>query len=268
LRRGINEVKKVAMRNDINREIQPYFSKKIWGGSFISKHYSLNSKEPIGEAFLVSTLLNHESSVNHIPLSVVLDSELSFLIKFIDAVENLSIQVHPNDEWANKLERSVGKTECWLVYDAKEGAGVYHGFKEGQNFDSMMRKINEGENASDSLNFIPVKKGDFIAVPAGTIHAIGAGVQILEFQQSSGITYRIWDWGREGREIHLDKARVVTTETNYPEILNFSNFENDHLFFSHSDFELVKSDDKTILCRSNLVPYKALVQVENLSVRI
>jgi mannose-6-phosphate isomerase len=248
--------------------ISPYFSKKPWGGSFLSNLYSLDSNEPIGEAFLVSTLENQECEINHVPLSKIINVKLPYLIKIIDAAENLSVQVHPNDEWARQLEKSVGKTECWLIYDVQEGAGVYYGFKEGQDFDSMMTKIKNGENASDSLNFISVKKGDFISVPAGTVHAIGAGVQILEFQQSSGITYRIWDWGREGRELHLEKAKLVTTETKLPDIINFSEIQNGDIFFQHSDFELIKKNIHNITCRSSVVSLDAIVNVDNLTIEM
>lgn len=237
--------------------IEPYFSLKPWGGDFIATLFNRPVEPKIGEAYLVSTLKDGESTVAGETLSKVLGAELPFIIKIIDAADHLSIQVHPNDAWAKKLENSLGKTECWLVLDAAPGSGVYYGFKDGHSFQSMMDLIHAGENASAALNFIPVKTGDFIEVPAGTIHAIGAGVRILEFQQMSGITYRIWDWGREGRELHLEKAKLVTDDVpRLPVIRRFSEIQTGDQFFHHEDFLLKKLDAKTIQCNSFAVDVK------------
>jgi len=248
-----------------NMKMFPFLVEKPWGGQFISKTFNYSPIRTLGEAFLVSTLINNESMIGNQELSRSIKVKLPYLIKVIDAADNLSIQVHPNDYWAGILEKSVGKTECWLVLDADEGAGVYYGFKEGMTFDQMMTAINNGEDASTYLNFIPAKPGDFISVPAGTIHAIGKGVRILEFQQSSGITYRIWDWGREGRELHLDKARKVTnSEVKLPNIFPFELIEVGRVFFEHNDFILKKKSSDSIECYSTKVDVKFEINAKTL----
>ena len=247
----------------------PFLVEKPWGGQFISKTFNYSTMRTLGEAFLVSTLSNNESMVEDQELSQSIKVKLPYLIKIIDAADSLSIQVHPNDYWAEIFESSVGKTECWLVLDVDEGAGVYYGFKEGRSFDQMMAAIKNGEDASAYLNFIPVKPGDFICVPAGTIHAIGKGVRILEFQQSSGITYRIWDWGREGRELHLDKARKVTnSEVKLPNIFPFELIEVGRVFFEHDDFILKKKSNDSIECYSTKVDVKFEIHVKTLECKI
>ncbi len=249
--------------------IRPFFSSKPWGGEYISKLYNLDPSFILGEAFIVSTLANCEATVEGKNLSEHLQENLPYVIKVIDANENLSIQVHPNDEWAHKLEGSVGKTECWFVLDAGPGAGVYYGFKEGHNFETLMESIKNGENASSCLNFVQIKRGDFIVVPAGTIHAIGADVKILEFQQSSGITYRIWDWGREGRELHLEKAKLVTTnEAKFPDVKKYQEFDPSSVFFNHNDFNLQKVNEHLIVCFSDKGHTSFQVNVETLSCEI
>jgi mannose-6-phosphate isomerase len=233
-------------------QLIPFFVEKPWGGDFISKVFELNSKTKLGEAFIVSTLINSESMINGKSLTSHLGSPLPYLIKIIDASDNLSVQVHPNDEWAAILEKSVGKSECWLVLEAEEGSGIYYGFKEGSSFQDMETLISNNKQACEAMNFVPVQRGDFINVPAGTIHAIGKGIRILEFQQASGITYRIWDWGREGRELHLEKARKVTNpNVNMPSIFKFQNIKQNNQFFIHDDFCLTKTSSSGIKCSSN-----------------
>ena len=132
------------------------------------------------------------------------------LVKIIQADDKLSIQVHPDDEKAVELEGkgSRGKTECWYVLDAKEDAKLVYGIKEGVGNDVLAKAITDN-NLEDYLEIVPVKKGDFIYIPAGTVHAIGAGLRLLEVQQSCDITYRLYDWGR-GREVHIEKGLAVT----------------------------------------------------------
>ena len=121
----------------------------------------------------------------------------------------LSIQVHPDDEWAVKLEGkgNRGKTECWYVLDAAADAKVVYGIKEGFSNEVLAKAITENK-LEDYLELVPVKKGDFIYIPAGTVHAIGSGLRLLEVQQSCDLTYRLYDWGR-GREVHIEKGLAV-----------------------------------------------------------
>ena len=135
------------------------------------------------------------------------------LVKFIDARENLSVQVHPDDDYALENEKEGGKNEMWIVADAGEGAGVYIGFRRGVSRGEVRERAADG-TILELLNFIPTKPGDVFFIPAGTVHAIGAGNLICEIQQSSNTTYRLYDYGRKDsfgkpRELHLEKALDV-----------------------------------------------------------
>ena len=135
------------------------------------------------------------------------------LIKLIDAAGPLSVQVHPDDAYAREFEHSLGKSEMWLVLDASEGAGIYYGFKRETSL-AEMRAAIENNTLTELLNWVPAKTGDCFFIPAGTVHAIGAGLMVAEVQQSSNLTYRVYDYGRVGadgrpRELHIDKALAV-----------------------------------------------------------
>ena len=141
------------------------------------------------------------------------------LIKFIDAKSNLSVQVHPSDDYALAHENSFGKTEMWYIVEAEEGAGIYLGFSRDVTAEEYERAIREN-TLTDLLRFYPVKAGECYFIPSGTIHAIGAGVLICEIQQNSNLTYRVYDYGRRDkngkeRELHVDKAMRVTDLRRY-----------------------------------------------------
>ncbi|MCF0241780.1 MAG: class I mannose-6-phosphate isomerase [Treponema sp.] len=131
------------------------------------------------------------------------------LVKVIQADDTLSIQVHPNDEFALELEGvgNRGKTECWYVLEAAPDAKIVYGMKNEFPSEVLAKAINENR-LEDYLNFVSVKKGDFIFIPAGTVHAIGSGLRLMEVQQSCDLTYRLYDWGR-GREVHIEKGLKV-----------------------------------------------------------
>ena len=136
------------------------------------------------------------------------------LIKFIDAKENLSVQVHPSDEYALANENSFGKTEMWYIVEAEEGAGIYLGFNRDVTIEEYETAIKE-KRLTELLNFYEVKAGECYFIPSGTIHAIGKGCLICEIQQNSNLTYRVYDYGRKDkngntRELHIDKALKVT----------------------------------------------------------
>lgn len=136
--------------------------------------------------------------------------ELPVLVKLIDANQDLSVQVHPNDEYARAHENDNGKTEMWYVLDAKPGAKLVHGFSHDVTADQLKIAIEEG-TLSKHLQYIPVKRGDVFFIPPGTIHAIGAGVLLAEVQESSNVTYRVYDYNRRDkkRPLHFDKAVEV-----------------------------------------------------------
>ena len=194
-------------------KLNPFISEKVWGGHKLSRLKNLASTNKIGETLEVSTLLNESSFVGNLKLSELCN--LNYLVKFIDTSEHLSIQVHPGDEYARLHENSSGKTECWLITECEEKSGIYLGFKKGVTKKEFFNAAETGLRVDQYLNFIEVAPGDFFYLPPGSIHAIGAGVTLCEVQQSSGITYRVWDWNRMGldgkpRELHLNKAKDVT----------------------------------------------------------
>lgn len=136
------------------------------------------------------------------------------LVKLIDAAQSLSVQVHPNNEYARIHEGEPGKTEMWYIVDCKEGSKLLYGFKKSVSKEEFERRIKDN-TLLEITNDVPVHKGDVFFIEAGTLHAIGEGILIAEVQQSSNSTYRIYDFGRVGadgkpRELHIDKALDVT----------------------------------------------------------
>ncbi len=143
-------------------------------------------------------------------LSRIAGSDYPLLVKIIQANDTLSVQVHPDDDYAARVENSLGKTECWYILDAKPEATLICGLNETEENYSRDELAKAIENASleSHLKKVPVKKGDFLFIPAGTVHAIEGGLRIIEIQQSSDITYRLYDWGSD-REIHVEKSLDV-----------------------------------------------------------
>lgn len=142
------------------------------------------------------------------------------LIKFIDAKDPLSIQVHPSDEYALKTEGEYGKTEMWYVMDCEPGASLYFGVNQTVSQEEFRRRIEEN-TVEEVLNRVDVHPGDVFFIESGTIHAIGAGTLICEIQQNSNCTYRVYDYGRVGadgkpRELHIEKALAVSRLTPNP----------------------------------------------------
>lgn len=213
-------------------KFKPIFKYRIWGGEQLKNvlHKSYNETQ-IGESWELSAVPGDVSVVSEgkfkgkdlnelIALygeellgSSVVDqfgSEFPILIKFIDAAKDLSIQVHPNDELAQKRHHSLGKTEMWYVLHAEQEAELIVGFKEGVTKESYQDAV-KGESLESLLNYHMVKEGDTFFIPTGTIHAIGAGVMIAEIQQTSDITYRVYDFNRKDkdgntRKLHTDLA--------------------------------------------------------------
>lgn len=137
--------------------------------------------------------------------------EFPLLIKYLDCNDRLSVQVHPDDTLAEERHQSYGKTEAWYIADCKEGAAIYLGFKDlTLSREEYIAAVAESR-LEELLNRIEVKKGDIFYIPAGTVHALGAGIEVVEVQQTSDVTYRIYDWDRvdasgKGRELHTALA--------------------------------------------------------------
>ncbi len=144
------------------------------------------------------------------------------LVKLIDACDRLSVQVHPDDSYASAIENDSGKTEMWYVVEAKEGAELIYGLAEGVDSKGFADAFARGE-INSALKHIPVKAGDCFFIPAGMVHAIGAGILIAEIQQNSDLTYRVYDYDRVGadgktRELHTKKALDVSRPFSEAEV--------------------------------------------------
>jgi mannose-6-phosphate isomerase len=214
-------------------KFEPILKKIIWGGSEICRFKKLAVKESgVGESWEISHVPGSVSIVANgklagksltelietEPESIMgklvherFGNEFPLLIKFIDAQDNLSIQVHPGDELARIRHNSLGKTEMWYVIDAKPGSELISGFSQQIDADEYERRIAD-KTIEEVLKHHKVKTGDVFFLPAGRIHAIGSGIFIAEIQQSSNITYRIYDYNRvdangNGRELHTQQAK-------------------------------------------------------------
>lgn len=189
--------------------LEPYLDAKIWGGNNLLKfNYNLTS-DKIGEALIVSALPKMSSLIinkeyEKMPLNYFYENNRDFfnnyqgeypiLTKIIDANNDLSVQVHPNDEYAKLKHNKLGKTECWYILDAKPNASIIYGLKIKDP--SRIKEAIEKNDWVNILNEINVEKDDVIYVESGTVHAIKAGLLIYEIQQSSDITYRLYDYNR------------------------------------------------------------------------
>ena len=151
--------------------------------------------------------------------------DFPLLLKLLDAKEDLSVQVHPDDNYAQKHHGKLGKNECWVILSCEPGARLYCGLKEGVRPEQIGHAILQEESFEPLLRSIQIQAGDVIYIPAGTVHAIGGGILLYELQQSSDLTYRLFDWGRRDatgkkREMHLQQALDVMKPASRPEPLN------------------------------------------------
>ena len=133
------------------------------------------------------------------------DGNFPLLVKFLDANEHLSVQVHPSQEYADTHDDAFLKSECWYVVNATSNGCIFKGIKQGVTPQQYRKAIEDG-NVEELMIKIPVKAGDCHYLPSGTCHALGAGVLVAEVQTPSDTTFRVYDWGREGRELHIDQA--------------------------------------------------------------
>lgn len=238
-------------------KFQPLYKYRIWGGEKLKTELGKNySKNMIGESWEVSDVNNDETTVLEGPLQgltlkqliqkykgdflgetvyTTFGNNFPLLIKFIDAKTPLSIQVHPSNEVAKSRHNSFGKNEMWYVMQAEKEAELIIGFKENLSPEQYEQHLKNGK-LLDVMNHEVVSKGDTFYIPTGRVHAIGAGVLLAEIQQTSDITYRIYDYDRvdnstgEKRELHNDLAKDVidfsvhdTYKTHYNKTTNQSN---------------------------------------------
>ena len=208
----------------------------LWGGNKLRDYGKVSDKDKIAESWELSYHKDGPSKTENGELlsEVLMPSDLGknvndfddfpVLVKLIDSADNLSVQVHPSDDFAIKNEGQFGKTEMWYIVDCDEGAGIYLGLKEDTDKEVFKKAIDDG-TVTDLLNFYQVKKGDWFFIKSGTIHAIGKGVTVCEIQQNSNLTYRVYDFKRKGadgkeRPLHIEKALTVS---------NFNAFTNSKL---------------------------------------
>ncbi|MED3941491.1 mannose-6-phosphate isomerase, class I [Priestia megaterium] len=212
--------------------LEPLFQERIWGGNRLSKIYGYQTpSNRTGECWAISAHSNGQNVVRSGELKGKLLEDLwrefpdlfghfesdrfPLLVKILDANDDLSVQVHPNDEYASEYEYGeLGKTECWYIIDCDENADMIFGHR-AQSKEEFIRMVDNG-HWNDLLQRVKIKPGDFFYVPSGTIHALCKGTLVLETQQSSDTTYRVYDYDRRDdkgnlRELHLEKAIEVAT---------------------------------------------------------
>ena len=218
----------------------PAFKDYLWGGTKLKTAYNKKSDlDIVAESWELSTHKDGQSTVvggefDGLTLTDYIekngkecigDNALKFdyfpiLIKFIDALGNLSVQVHPDDEYALRVEGEYGKTEMWYILECDENAYLYYGVNREISKDEFKERI-ENNTLLEVLNKVPVHKGDVFFIPSGTIHAICSGIVICEIQQNSNTTYRVYDYDRRDkngnpRELHIEKAIDVSSLTPSP----------------------------------------------------
>lgn len=235
--------------------LEPVYKDYIWGGDKLKKE--LNKKVPydrVAESWEISSndngickIINSEYGVNNLKELFELQQyrksifgnkcmdlkEFPLLIKFIDAKENLSIQVHPDDESAKKMGMINGKSEMWYVLQCSSDGKIIGGIKENLKKEEL-KTIIENDNIYEYLNFVQIRKGDSIYIPSGTVHAILKDTLICEIQQNSDVTYRVYDWNRKdinGKQRKLNKKEAI-------EVIN-----------SKNKVEIIH-DDKNNICQN------------------
>ena len=214
-------------------KLTPSLKDNIWGGNKLRAYGKSSDKDRIAESWELSFTNGGEAKTDDgREMSAAFPREawgtacdkfhaFPVLTKFIDAKDNLSVQVHPSDAYALENEGQFGKTEMWYVVEADEGAGLYMGLERECDADEFAAAVADG-TVEKLLSFKKVKRGDVYFIPSGTIHAIGAGVVIFEIQQNSTLTYRLYDYMRRDkdgnlRELHVEKAMKVSLLEPYSE---------------------------------------------------
>ena len=257
-------------------QFEPILKERIWGGEKLKTQFNKEIvSKTTGESWEISTVEGDISTIangdfkgklitelielypNEILGSLVYErfgAQFPLLLKFLDAKEDLSIQVHPNDELAKVRHNSFGKTEMWYVMQADKDARIIVGFKENSNKEEYVRYL-EANKLIKLLDEIKVAEGDVYFLETGTVHAIGAGIVIAEIQQTSDITYRLYDFDRKDvngnkRELHVDLAL---------EAINYNKTESQKLYFKKSDCSNVVVDCPYFT--TNLIPLEDKVEV-------
>ena len=247
--------------------LEPVFVDKIWGGTKLKDTFNYEiPTNTIGECWGISAHPNGDCKITNgefkgKTLSYLWSNarelfdntpgeKFPLLTKILDANDNLSVQVHPDDSYANTYENGeLGKTECWYVLDCDDGAELIMG--HNANSKEELKNMIDNRQWSKLLKKVKIKKGDFFYVPSGTIHALGKGSLILETQQNSDTTYRVYDFDRTDsngntRELHIDKSIDVSQTPHIENNSDFSIFESNNYkcttFISNNFFSVYKLD--------------------------
>lgn len=215
--------------------LTPFAVRTIWGGRKLIENYNVKTElENCAEAWMLSCFKDFESKAcggeyDGLTMSEIIAKagkgilgrnaesfdDFPILIKFIDAADDLSVQVHPDDEYAAAYNGGFGKTECWYIMDCEPGARIIYGFKDKITTEEFAKAI-ETNTISDVVNYVEVKKGDFFFIEAGTLHAICKGILLAEVQQNSNVTFRAYDYNRFDakcngpRPLHIKETLDVT----------------------------------------------------------
>ena len=282
-------------------KFNPVLKEKIWGGNkIVSQLHKKSALKNIGESWEISAVANNISVVSNgvlkgLTLIELVDKykekllgkdnfetfgvDFPLLIKFIDAKQDLSVQVHPNDNLAKKRHQSFGKNELWYVINADADSQLFLGFNKNINADEFLENLNNN-TVETILNKVNVKRGDAFFIEAGTVHSIGAGILLAEIQQTSDITYRIYDFDRvddkgNKRELHTNLAlEAIDFSLGKTSQLNFVENENCINKISHNKYFKVNSivvTENTILDYSQTdsfiificVEGKAVIKIDN-----
>ena len=240
----------------------PYLKSVIWGGEKICKYKGIEQTEAnIGESWEISAVPGHVSVVADGPYKGMsltelidcfgqellgkevmekYDGKFPLLVKLIDANDNLSVQVHPDDELAKERHGSLGKTEMWYIIDTDKGAKIYSGLNREMTADQYVERVGN-DTIEEVLAVHDSHPGDVFFLPAGRVHAIGAGNLLAEIQESSDITYRIYDYGRRdaqgnSRELHTELAKDAIDYSYYDD------YKSPSADCNHADVEIAKCD--------------------------
>ncbi|MBQ6931568.1 MAG: class I mannose-6-phosphate isomerase [Clostridia bacterium] len=216
-------------------KLTPFAVRTIWGGRKLIENYNVKTDlENCAEAWMLSCFKDFECKAcggeyDGLTMTEIIEKagkgilgknaenfdDFPILIKFIDAADDLSVQVHPDDEYAKQYNGGFGKTECWYIMDCEPGARIIYGFKNKITTEEFAKSIEENR-IEDVVNYVEVKKGDFFFIEAGTLHAICKGILLAEVQQNSNVTFRAYDYNRFDakcngpRPLHVKETLDVT----------------------------------------------------------
>lgn len=260
-------------------KLEPVVKSYLWGGNYFKQFNKGLDADIISELWELSVRDGNSSTiVSGINKGKLLSEVISnddigpiandfpyfpLLVKLIDAKDNLSVQVHPSDDYALKNENSFGKSEMWHILSADEGCGLYVGLNKDYSKEEIQAKLENG-SILEALNFFEVKPGDTFIINPGTIHAIGKGVRLIEIQQNSDLTYRLFDYNRvdkngNPRDLHIEKALKVIDYKKYSPEKTGTTVLADNQYFTVESIDV----DGEMIVEANKGSFVTFTFVEN-----